>query len=127
MNIRVSALLILLATAIPCVAAEDAPRERCANPDFVRLPSSRMEIRAALRSISKQQPELRIAVEKGVRGIVTTPPACIAPKVALDILLAQIGASYCEQDGTISILRRPGACGGVLTTPRPNERIAAHR
>lgn len=120
--ILIRSLLILLATGVSAEGAADAARQNCPE-ELVTFDAPRMEIRAALRNIADHA-QMNIAVRTNVTGIVTTPTECVQPRVALRVLLSQVGAAFCEEGDVIRVSRSGRGCRGTLTLPPPNAYVA---
>ncbi len=120
----IGTLLILLGAVVPAGSTEGHPFETCTEQGTVRFETPRMEIRAALRSIGEQA-HMNIAVRTNVRGVVTTPTECVKPRVALRVLLSQVGAGFCDEGDVIYVSRSRRGCRGVLVLPAPNSYVGA--
>ena len=82
-----------------------ATATQCANPDAVSLHVQHYGANNAIRQIAEQS-KVSIAVSPRVRGPVTVAVTCVPPRIALQRVLAQVNAVYCEEGGTIVVRRK---------------------
>lgn len=121
--ITLAAMMVIVATLGPMTS--EPSLAACADAGMVTLDGPEMEIRAALRSIGHQG-NLRIAIAKGVRGHVRVPSGCVKARVALSVVLGQVGAASCD-NGQVIYVYRSGRmpCTGLETLPPPVARVSS--
>ena len=82
-----------------------ATATQCANPDAVSLQVQHYGVKNAIRQITEQS-KITIAISPRVRGPVTVDVTCVPPRIALQRVLAQVDAVYCEEGKTIIVRRK---------------------
>lgn len=117
-------LIFMLASPQSSYTSDDL--RQCSSPRLVSIEGSDLEIRDALRAIADQG-KVNIGMRAGLEGRVSVRLRCVEAKTALRIVLAQVDAAFCEEGASIYVDRSQRiVCGGLLTVPPPNERVA-HR
>lgn len=82
-----------------------ATATQCANPDAVSLDVNQYGAMNAIRQIAGQS-KITIAVSPRVRGPVTVDVTCVPARIALQRVLAQVNAVYCEEGEKIVVRRK---------------------
>lgn len=62
-------------------------------------------VKNAIRQITEQS-KITIAITPRVRGPVSVDVTCVPPRIALQRVLAQVDAVYCEEGKTIIVRRK---------------------
>ncbi|HVS30730.1 MAG TPA: hypothetical protein VMS98_04660 [Thermoanaerobaculia bacterium] len=115
MRILLSSMIAAMLLAASAAAGEPTP-DACDAKGRVTLHVERMGIRAALREIARQG-NINLALSQHLRGTVSADFTCVPPKVALQWVLTQVGASYCEERDVLRVLRRTTT--GCRAVPMP--------
>ena len=86
-----------------------AATTQCADPGAVSLNVQDHGAQNTIRQIAMQS-NLSIAASPNVRGAVTVNVTCVPARIALQRVLSQLDAVYCEEEGII-IVRRTSEAG----------------
>jgi len=82
-----------------------ATATQCTDPNAVSLNVQHYGAMNAIRQIADQS-KVTIAVSPRVRGPVTVDLTCVPSRIALQRVLAQVDAVYCEEGDTIVVRRK---------------------
>jgi type II secretory pathway component GspD/PulD (secretin) len=102
-----------LAFALALTANATQP---CADPHAVSLNVHNYTVSGALREIAAQS-KRNIAVDQRVRGRVTVNVHCVPATIALQQVVAQLDAAYCDDGKVIHIGRENGSCPAEWRSP----------
>lgn len=102
-----------LAFALALTANAEQP---CADPRAVSLTVHNYTASYALRELALQS-KRNIAMDQQVRGRVTIDVHCVPLKIALQQIVAQLRATYCDDGKVILIGRKNGNCPAKWSSP----------
>ena len=112
--------IIMVGLLLVCVSTQAS--EVCTDPTAVTLDVEQVAIKPVLRAIAEQS-KLNLAVRPNVQGVVSAYLNCVPARRALQNVLAQVDATYCEEGIVVRVRRVLERSCTAAWWPSPLERV----